>query len=284
MANRIVIKITPPPVGDGLLRVSDAMLQVIDALKLFDEAETALGENRRVFEWRLERASTASPFTVTALAEPIDPNVEISTRVKKLKSEVSQGLRSVIRGERVPDWMNLQPASPVQNFFHRNINGIGTTEIDFEDDDVLLINRAAADVGASVIEARTAIDVFDLPEREAFGEVEGVMVAAGRYRNQPAVQIRSELYGFVWCTLSRDVIEKFGTQHAMREVWEGKSLGVQGRLSYALGGKLAKIAVTDIREMPAVPPVDLDSVLDPNFTSGLSPIDYLNQLHEGTLA
>jgi hypothetical protein len=284
MANRIVIKITPPPVGDGLLRVSDAMLQVLDALKLFDEAETALGENPRTFEWRLERASTASPFTVTALAESIEPTAEISTRVKKLKSEVSQGLRSVIRGERVPDWMNLQSGSPVQKFFHRNVNGIGTTEIDFGDDDVLSIDRTAADVGASAIGARTAIDVFDLPEREASGEVEGVMVAAGRYRNQPAIQIRSELYGFVWCTLSRQVIDRFGTEHTMREVWEGKSLGVEGVLSYAPGGKLAKISVTGVREMPIVPLVDLDSVLDPNFTSGLSPEEYLNRLHEGELA
>src|SRR5260370_19911001 len=124
----MVKKITPPPVVYGFLRVSDAVLQVIDALKLFDEAETVLGENRRMFEWRLERASTASPFTVTALAEPIEPNVEISTRVKKLKSEVSQGLRSIIRGERIPDWMNLQPTSPVQNFFNRTLNCIRTTK------------------------------------------------------------------------------------------------------------------------------------------------------------
>ena len=285
MSERIVIKIIPPPPDEGLLRVSDAMLQVIDTLKLFEEAEKESGEDYPAFEWRLERASTASPeFTVTAVAEPIEPNVEISTHVRKLKSEVSQGVRNLIRVGQVAAWMNLQPASPVQNFLHRNLNGIGTTEISFEDNDVVSIDRAAADVGASAIEARTAIDLFDLPEREAFGEVEGVMVAAGRYRNQPAIQIRTELYGFVWCMLSPQAIEKFGSEHAIREVWQGKSVGVQGILSYAVGGKLARISVRDIREMPAVPPVDLASVLDPNFTSGLSPTEYLNHLHEGELA
>ena len=64
------------------------------------------------------------------------------------------------------------------------------------------------------------------------------MVAAGRYRSRAAVQIRSELYGFVWCILSQNVIERFGNEHKMAAVWEGRTIGVYGRLSYAVGGKL----------------------------------------------
>jgi hypothetical protein len=283
--NRIVIKISPKPSGDGLLRVEDAMLQVIDMLKMCEQAERGLGEPQRAFEWRLERASTASPFTVTALAEPLEPGTDISAHVRRVKSEVSQGLRGIIKRGVVPNWMDLQATGSVQNFFHRNQNGVGNTEIDFEIDDVLLIDRSEADAGVKAIAARTAIDVSaDLIDREAFGEIEGVMVAAGRYRNQPAISIRSELYGFVWCTLSQKIREKFGSEHKMEDVWDGKSIGVQGVLNYAVGGKLTKIEVNDIREMPVVPLIDLDSVLDPDFTSGLSPSDYLYQLHEGELA
>jgi hypothetical protein len=261
------------------------MLQIIDAIRLFEEAEKALGASNRLFDWRLEKASTASPFTVTALAEPIEPGADITAHVRKVKSEVSHGLRSIIQRGEVPDWMSLEAAAPVQNFFHRNQNGIGNTEIDFDiDGDVLLIDRKTADAGANAIAARTAIDVSDLIEREAFGEIEGVMVAAGRYRNQPAIQIRTELYAFVWSTLSADLVAQFGGEHAMNEVWKGKSIGVEGILSYAPGGKLAKIAATSIREMPVVPLIDLNSVLDPNFTSGLTPSEYLYQLHEGELA
>ena len=110
------------------------------------------------------------------------------------------------------------------------------------------------------------------------------MVAAGRYRSRPAVQIRSELYGFVWCVLSPNVIERFGNEHKMADVWEGKSIGVHGRLSYAIGGKLGRIEVIDLREITAAQPIDLDSVLDPNFTSGMDPHEYLRQLHDGELA
>ena len=50
-----------------------------------------------------------------------------------------------------------------------------------------------------------------LEEREAYGEIEGVMIAAGRYQRKPAIQIRSEYYGFVWCILSDKLIAEFGT-------------------------------------------------------------------------
>jgi hypothetical protein len=281
--NRIVIKISPDPSGKDMLRVEDAMLQVIDFLRLFAEAEGVAADHK--FDWRLERASTASPFTVTALAEPFDPSVDITPHIRKVKTEVSQGLRNIIQRGEIPDWVNLQAASPAQNFFHRNQNGVGNTEIDFEDDDVLLIDRTKADAGVKAIAARTAIDVSaELIEREAFGEIEGVMVAAGRYRNQPAIQIRSELYGFVWCTLPKRVVDKFGDEHSIKDVWKGQSIGVQGKLSYAAGGKLTKIEVHDLREMPVAPLIDLDSILDPNFTSGLSPSEYLYQFHEGELA
>ena len=181
--------------------------------------------------------------------------------------------------------MDLQAVGPVRSFFHRNQNGVGNTEIDFDKGDVLLIDRAQADAGVRALAARTVIDVSsDLIEREAFGEIEGVMVAAGRYRNQPAIQIRSDLYGFVWCTLPQKITEQFGSEQTMADIWKGKTIGVQGVLTYAAGGKLTKIAVTDIKEMPVAPLIDLDSVLDPDFTSGLDPHEYLYQLHEGELA
>ena len=124
----------------------------------------------------------------------------------------------------------------------------------------------------------------EMPEREALGEVEGVMVAAGRFRNRAAIQIRTELYGFVWCPLADRLIEQFGSEHSMADVWKGKTIGVQGRLSYGSGGKLRQIEALDIREIHEAPPVNLDSVLDPDFTSGLDPHEYLDKLHAGELA
>jgi len=70
--DRLVITIHPTPSDEGLLRVSDAMEQVIDALRVFEQAERVLVSPEEYFEWRLERTSAGSPFTVVAAAEPLD--------------------------------------------------------------------------------------------------------------------------------------------------------------------------------------------------------------------
>jgi hypothetical protein len=69
--DRLVITIHPTPSDEGLLRVSDAMEQVIDALRVFEQAERVLVSPEEYFEWRLERASAGSPFTVVAVADPL---------------------------------------------------------------------------------------------------------------------------------------------------------------------------------------------------------------------
>ena len=283
--DRLVITIRPKPSDDGLLRVSDAMLQIIDALELYKAAERTLGSAHEAFEWRLERASTNSPFTVVALAEPANPAVDISEYVKTVSAVVSHGLRNLIERGEPPSWLDNEAVPAIRCLLSRNRNGIGETDIAFGDDEVLSIDPAKAEAGIEALSAITAIDVAaDLPERQAFGEIEGVMVAAGRYRNQPAIQIRSDLYGFVWCTLPKTAVEKFGNEHTVREVWEGRTVGVQGRLYYAKGGKLIRVEVVDVREIESAPLIDLDSVLDPDFTAGMDPHEYLSKMHNGELA
>jgi hypothetical protein len=285
--DRFAITIQPAPFDAGLLRVSDAMQQVIDTLMLFDDAERSTNPEGPSFEWRLEQASTNSPFTVIARADAIRPHEDVSENVRRVKAEVSKGLKNLMtRGEAAP-WMNLQRDGALRRFLSRNQNGVGRTDIDFMEGDSasLSIDRASADAGMRALAAINVIDVSaDLYEREAFGEIEGVMVAAGRYRGQPAIQIRSEFYGFVWCSLTQKIILQFGSEHAIKDVWEGKSIGVQGVLSYGIGGKLLKIGVHDIREIESVERIDITTILDPSFTSGLEPDEYLRLLHEGELA
>ena len=284
MQGRIKITIRPRPSDKGLLRVSDAMQQVIDTLKLCEEAKGAMASPQESFEWRLERASTNTPFTVVAVAQAIDPAVDVSEQVQKVKSEFSSGIRKLIRHSELPWWMGPEAINIARSMLARIQNGITSTEIEFEPNETLTIDSTEADAGIRAIAGISAINLdAELGEREAFGEIEGVMVAAGRYRGRPAIQIRSEIYRFVWCPLSPDIMQRFGSEHKMADVWEGKMIGVEGRLMYASGGKLSRVEVINIREMEAAPPIDLDSVLDPEFTAGLDPIEYLRQFHEGEL-
>jgi hypothetical protein len=89
-------------------------------------------------------------------------------------------------------------------------------------------------------------------ERVAYGEIEGVMVAAGRYYNRAAIQIRSELYGLVWCILSKNLIEKFGEGHSLSDVWDGKTVGVEGKLYYSAGARLTRIEAQE-RALAPIP-------------------------------
>jgi hypothetical protein len=282
---RLVITIHPTLSDQGLLRVSDAMQQVIDYLKLFEEAERAIASPEESFEWRLERASTNTPFTVVAVAEGLHPPIDVSDQVQRVKAEFSSGIRKLIQNRELPWWMGPDAVNLARSVFTRTQNGIGSTEIEIAPNEKLSIDRVQADAGMKAIAGISAIGVeADLAERVAYGEIEGVMVAAGRYKNRPAIQIRTELYGYVWCQLSKTIIGKFGSEHTMKDIWEGRTIGVQGRLIYGAGGKLSRIEVTDIREIESALPIDLDSVLDPSFTSGLDPIEYLRKLHEGELA
>jgi elongation factor P hydroxylase len=105
--DRLVITIHPTPSDEGLLRVSDAMQQVIDALRVFEQAERVLVPPQEYFEWRLERASAGSPFTVVAVAAPLDATKkDVTPYILRVKSEVSHGIRNFISHGIPPRWMD----------------------------------------------------------------------------------------------------------------------------------------------------------------------------------
>lgn len=281
---RVVITIHPTVSDEKLLSVADAMQQVLDHIKLFEDAQQAMGDPHTRFEWKLEKASTNTPFTVVAVAQAVDPAVDISAAVSRVKSDVAHGLRSLMKREQPPRWMTQGSFAVAKSIFARNLNGIGETDIEFDEGEIVSITPDYASVGITALEALNVMAFEqELVPRISFGEIEGVMLAAGRYRNREAIQIRNEMYGFIWCTLSQDLIEKFGDEHSMSDIWKGKTIGVHGRLNYLAGGKLATIEAMDVREIEAAPLVDLEAILDPDFTAGMDPHEYLERLHEGHL-
>jgi hypothetical protein len=281
---RVVITIRPTVSDDKLLSVADAMQQVLDHIKLFEDAQQAMGDPHTRFEWKLEKASTNSPFTVVAVAQAVDPAVDISAAVTRVKSDVAQGLRSLMTRGETPRWMTQGSFAAAKSIFARNLNGIGETDIDFDEGEIVSIKPEQASVGITALDAINIMAFEqDLGPRVSFGEIEGVMLAAGRYRNREAIQIKNEMYGFIWCTLSKELIAKFGDEHSMSDIWKGKTIGVHGRLNYVAGGKLTTIEAIDVREIEDAPLISLEAILDPDFTAGMDPHEYLERLHEGQL-
>lgn len=282
---RLVITIHPSSPDDGLLRVEDAMKQVIDVLRVYEAAAVARGPAEGAFEWRLERASTNSPFTIVAVAESLDRTTNVDEYVRYVAGDVAAGIRNLVYENTPAPWMTPDVLTAARNVFTRTQNGIGATDVAFGEDGSYTIDRTQADAGLRTIEAITTVTVgVDVPRRRAHGEIQGVMVAAGRHYREPAILLCTKQYGEVWCRLSAELIEKYGGEHQVRDVWDGKSIGVRGTLHYAPGGTLTRIDATSIRDVERVPTVDLNSVLDPDFTAGLDPVAYVHRLWEGTLA
>ena len=76
--------------------------------------------------------------------------------------------------------------------------------------------------------------------------------------------------------------DQWGDSNRVNTVWRGRRLTIFGKLLYRRGGKLARVAVESVRDR-SVPSIDIESILDSDFTSGLDPVEYLEKLHEGQL-
>ena len=120
------------------------------------------------------------------------------------------------------------------------------------------------------------------PLRLVYGEISGQMVSVARWRGQPALQIAHATYGLIWCVLSDTLVRQFGGEQTIADVWSGRVVSVPGRIYYGQSGKPTRIEASDVRAKE-IPEIDIQDVLDPDFTSGLSPVEYLQRLHEGNL-
>jgi hypothetical protein len=283
---RITIVVRPGESDDALLSVEDALQQVLDFLRLAQDAKASL-ENLDVdFEWKLEWASTNSPFTLRAIAEPLGgkSDKDISASVEAVKARSAKLIRDCAAGLPVPAWVASTEA--LYSLFERNAKNLSRTMIEFDGAvGSVEIDRASAEKAFEVFEdiPLAAFQEVNIPRRQAYGEIDGRMVMAGRFFNKPAFQLQTILYGLVWCLVSPEFVQRLGTAHSLAEVWDGKRLVVYGRITYSKGGKrVSRIEVQSLREKTA-PQIKIEDVLDADFTAGLDPVEYLNRLHGGEL-
>lgn len=276
--HQIVITVTPDEHHDGLLKVEDALLQVLAFLRVAEEGKESLGRVHEDFEWRLYSATTNSPFTVIATAIPINPTVDVTEHVIAVKSLTSRTFSQISIGEAPPGWLKPDGVAAVRGFFKRNTNGIAETTVDMPSVGTFVVDKATA---ANVVPAlEPSYLQTDIPARVAHGEIEGRLVAVGRFYKRPALNIRTSLYGAVWCVLADRLVDLWGDEQRISSIWKGKRVIVYGRLFYATGGKLTRVEADNVRERD-VPKINLDKILDPDFTAGLDPVEYLAQMHEG---
>lgn len=275
MRDKIVVTVEPPQPRERL-DIAEAFKQVLDILEL---VEQAAGDEAR-FDWKLDSAATNSPFTVIAAA----PGARHLTRSETLavaQRRVQEGLAD-LSGGTIPSWMRKKQRGTARKITRRYRDGIGrvTLKTDERAKRQFLFNGAMAAQALQTLEKVDGIESVIVPAHRSYGEIEGTLLEVSEYRGQPALLIRTNGYDVVRCIVDKHKLEEIGQSADLRSVWQHSRVRMVGSLWFQEGGMLDRITVDEMGLFPPVA-VSLKDVMDPEFTAGLEPSEYLNKLENG---
>lgn len=281
LENKIKVVVYPSGGADDTLTIADAMQQVLDYFALLSKAETKEPGTQVSVVWRLESATTNSPFTVEATAASSDPEIAVERQALSARNALQDGLGLIFRGEAKPIWMDADAETLMRRIIARNLNGIGRTDviIDSEARPIILDHRAArrAQNFLDLKAAEEAAQVEDLSRKE-FGSVEGQVTGLTTHYTKPALMIRARLSGReVKCVLPSIHAQAIGAQHQWDEVWRNQRVIVTGLCHYEKMGNLFRVDADEISRVVARD-VPLDDLRDPTFSNGLTPQEHLDRL------
>lgn len=140
----VTIIVHPSGADSDSLTVSDAMQQVLDIFSLLSKAEAdRIGSENVV--WRLESASTNSPFTVSAIAVANDPVSVVDREAQAAKRALGEGWANLLTAREKPSWVDVPAEQIVRRILARSLNGVGRTDIRFDDEtaDIVIDHPAA---------------------------------------------------------------------------------------------------------------------------------------------
>ena len=280
-SNKVRVVVYPSGGSDDALTVKDAMEQVLDYFALLTKADARLpGSNVQVV-WRLESASTNSPFTVEARPISSDPEVPIERRAVNAAQALHVGLNQLVRGEGKPIWFDQDAEKVMRRILGRQINGVSRTDFIASEASgpVVLDARLArkANVFLDLKAAEEASKLEDLSRKE-HGSIEGQAIGLSTHYAKPALVIRERLSGReVKCVLPASQADEIGAQHQWKDVWGNQRVVVTGVCHFDKTGDLVRIEADSVVKVGGRD-VPLSEFQDANFSDGLSPQEHLDLL------
>lgn len=277
MAEKVTVTVRASGAHPDVLTVQDAMRQVLDIFDLLSSGP----EGNQGVQWKLAQASTNSPFHAEGEAVSLEPSVDVSVIARAQKQLVAQGMREIAEGV-LPDNWDIGRINTVKRLYQRNLNGVGTTDIDFQNISKVFVTPIFAERAITVIEKKPSLGLFDLPRgREEIGSLEGSYAHLSTYRNQPAMAINdNRTNALVWCVLSEELQKKFSDKAEFEDFWHRSRVIVRGRIRYNNSGAVLFVIATDISRIETRS-VSLNAIRDTEFTGGLSVGDYLDRFRDG---
>lgn len=277
MAERFVIVITPPERDNSSLTVEDAMQQVLEAFQLLISSSEA----DESITWRLVEAKTNSPpFSVVGEARSTRLGIDVDLIAKNQKKALANNFNILLNGVIPEPWESGHIRKTAENFIARNRNGIAKTEIKLDVDQSIIFTQK---------EAAIAIAAFEIPMEELvesytqIGSIEGTIIQVSSYYQSPAVFIKERISGNnIWCLVDEEHRKQIADEADFDDVWSGRRVRIRGKLEYDQTGKVSKVYASDIIPIEARK-VSLSEIKDKDFTSGLSPSEYIDKLRDGLI-
>lgn len=252
------------------------MQQVVDFFELLSD------EQHQHVHWVLEGASYNSPLTVTG--KPI--NTQTSELAYDVIDPVVRDIASAITNlaslkSRLHN-LSGKKLKKVTQLLERNTNGIERTEYDFgQGIELVAIDHKSAELSLKLLtrpsEMEELLATFAV---QGYGSIMGSLVQLGTHYNKPAIYVKEFNTGNeIWCQVDRDTITELEEKIRAKDVWEGRTLRVQGMLDYNSKGKIThifdgRVFYWNRRQ------VSLDELHDPDFSEGLPSEEYLERLRE----
>jgi hypothetical protein len=273
---RVTIQVESNIGEDGPLTVMDTLHQFMDAFELLSAA-IAQEPGGKHIKWRLERLTKNSPATAVGVAYSVDPAVVAAPLVYRGKVRISRAFSELAEG-RVEPWLSVQ-AHLAKSLLKRNLNGVGRTIFDFEDDAprAVLVEKSARS-GLRAIEVfEASADQIDL-SRSEFGSIDAHVAEAKTYHGKPAIYVKERLSErLIPCVLSDALAKRVGTTHSWLDAWTGKRVRVRGEVFYDRYGDVSRVGAVGLSDVEVTQP-DLKALQDLRLLDGKTPSEHIDAL------
>lgn len=276
-SGRVTVEVESNIGEDGPLTVVDAFDQFRDAFELL-AAAVAQEQGGETVRWRLVSLSKSSPATATAEAYSDDPTIIVAPLVFRGKRRLSEGVAALAEG-RVEPWIESH-SYVAKSLLRRNLNGIGRTVFDLEDDAprAVIVEKVARQALAAIESFEASAIATEDKSRREFGTIDANVAGATTYHGQPALYVRERLTRKVIpAVLTEEAAKTAGPTHSWQDAWTGKRVKIKGEIFYDRSGMIVRVRATDLSDVKPERP-DLAELRRMNLLNGESPTEHLDRL------
>ena len=271
--------------GEGIdaPTVEDLLSQVQDFVSILRGVEKAVAEDgKEHLVWRVTDATRNSPITFEVTPFPRTHGMNIDVRAATVVDAAAKGLAQITKRADRPLYFTDDVVSKAEQLNIRVSNGLSETKIDCSNYGTACQVDVTPDVAVKTI---SHIAEFKTPapiKHRELGSIEGFITRVELDRfNRPVVWIRSRLDNqSIKCISGEHGLDRIG-HFEVAEVLSGLRVRVIGLIHYKDVEHVERIEVESVQVYePDHKLPDSDSIVSPNFTSGVESSAYLETVRE----